>query len=159
MSARWWLIPLTLIVALMLVVMPLPDAAQPFRPDWVTLVVLYWCIALPQSFGLTLAWIVGVLLDVAHGTLLGQHALGIVLVAGFALREHQRLRVMPVPQQAVVVTLLLLGKQALVLWISGMVGRAPQNLWLYFASPVLALVFWPIIFGLLRDLRRRYQLG
>ena len=157
MSPRWWLVPGTLIVALMLVMVPLPEGAEPFRPDWVTMVVLYWAIALPPRFGLTVPWIAGLLLDVAQGQLLGQNALGIVLVAAFAIREHQRLRVFPVAQQAIVVTLLLVFKQALVLWISGMVGRAPDDLWLYFASPLLTLVFWPVVFILLRDLRRRYQ--
>lgn len=159
MIPRWWVVPLTLIVALMLVMVPLPDAAEPFRPDWVTMVVLYWAIALPPRFGLTVPWIAGLLLDVARGSLLGQNALGIVLVAAFAIREHQRLRVFPVAQQAVVVTVLLLVKQALVLWISGMAGRAPDNLWLYFASPLLTLVFWPVVFVLLRDVRRRYAVA
>ena len=157
MSPRWWLVPGTLIVALMLSMVPLPEIAEPFRPDWVTMAVLYWAIALPPRFGLTIPWIAGLLLDVARGDLLGQNALGTVLVAAFAIREHQRLRVFPVVQQAIVVTVLLVIKQALVLWISGMVGRAPDNLWLYFASPLLALVFWPVVFVLLRDLRRRYQ--
>ena len=159
MSPRWWLVPGSLIMALMLVMVPLPEEAEPFRPDWVTLVVLYWAIALPPRFGLTLPWIAGLLLDVTHGALLGQNALGVVLVAAFAIREHQRLRVFPLAQQAVVVTILLVFKQAIVLWISGMAGRAPDNLWLYFASPLLTLVFWPVIFTLLRDLRRRYQVA
>jgi rod shape-determining protein MreD len=157
MNPRWWLVPGSLIVSLMLVMVPLPEPAEPFRPDWVTMVVLYWAIALPPRFGLALPWIAGLLLDVTRGALLGQNALGVVLVAAFAIREHQRLRQFPIAQQAVVVTLLLLVKQALVLWISGMAGRAPDTLWLYFASPLLALVFWPVVFVLLRDLRRRYQ--
>lgn len=159
MSARWWLIPLTLVAALMLVMVPLPAVAEPLRPDWVTLVALYWAIALPQRFGLSLAWIAGLLLDVSQGALLGQHALGTVLVTAFAIRQHQRLRVSPVAQQAVVVMLLLLCKQGLVLWISGMVGRAPVNPWLHFVSPVVALALWPVIFVLLRDVRRRYQIA
>lgn len=159
MSPRWWLIPLTLAVALMLVMVPLPRVAEPLRPDWVTLVVLYWAMALPQRFGLSLAWIAGLLLDVSQGALLGQHALGTVLVAAFAMRQHQRLRVSPIAQQAVVVMLLLLCKQGLVLWISGMVGRPPVNPWLHFISPLAALLLWPVIFILLRDLRRRYQIA
>ena len=157
MRPRWWVVPLSLIVALMLVMVPLPEGTEPFRPDWVTMVVLYWAIALPPRFGLTVPWVAGLLLDVTRGALLGQNALGVVLVAAFAIREHQRLRVFPVAQQAVVVTVLLMIKQALVLWISGMTGREPDNLWLYFASPLLTLVFWPVVFVLLRDARRRFQ--
>lgn len=157
MNPRWWLVPLTLLGALMLVMMPLPDAARPFRPDWVTMVALYWAIALPRTFGLTIAWISGLLVDASQGALLGQNALGLVLVVAFALREHQRLRVYPVAQQAVIVMLLLLLKEALVLWTSGMAGRAPEQVWLFLAAPATALVFWPVVFVILRDLRRRYQ--
>ena len=157
MNPRWWLIPLTLLLALMLVMVPLPTGVEPFRPDWVTLVALYWAIALPQRFGLTIAWSAGLLLDVSQGAMLGQNALAIVLVVAFAIRMHQRLRVAPIAQQAFIIMLLLLIKQALVLWTSGMAGRAPADPWLYFAAPLTALVFWPVLFVVLRDLRRRYQ--
>jgi rod shape-determining protein MreD len=157
MNPRWWLIPLTLLIALMLAMVPLPRAAEAFRPAWVTLVALYWAFALPQRFGLTLGWCVGLLLDVAQGALLGQNALAIVLVVAFARRVHQRLRVAPVAQQAVIVTGLLFVKQALVLWTSGLAGRAPGEPWLYFAAPLSALILWPVLFVVLRDLRRRYQ--
>ena len=36
---------LTLLFALMASIMPLPISVDPFRPDWVLVVVLYWCIA------------------------------------------------------------------------------------------------------------------
>lgn len=156
MNARWWLVPLTVIVALMLVMLPLPEVVEPVRPDWVTLVVLYWAIALPQRFGLVFAWVAGILLDVTTGTLLGQHALGLVLVTAIALRLHQRLRVFPLPHQALVMVALVFFKQVLVLWTSGVAGRAPEETWLYLVAPLTALVFWPIVFVILRDLRRRH---
>ena len=61
------------------------------------------------------------------------------------------------PWETIEMTLLVMVKQALVLWISGMVGRAPDELWLYFAAPALTLVFWPVIHVLLRDLQGRYR--
>ena len=159
MNPRWWLIPLTVVVALMLVMVPLPDTAQPFRPDWVTMVAIYWAMATPRHFGLTVGWIVGLLLDATLGTLLGQHALGIVIAVAFVQRGHQRLRVFPIAQQTLIVVALLFIKQMLVLWTSGMAGRAPADPWPYFAAPLTAIVFWPVLFILLRDLRRRYQVS
>lgn len=156
MNARWWLVPLTVAVALMLVMLPLPDAVEPLRPDWVALVVLYWAVALPERFGLVFAWFTGLLLDVTTGALLGQHALGLILIAAVALRLHQRLRVFPLPHQALVVVALVFFKQVIVLWTSGVAGRAPEEPWLYMLAPLTALVFWPIVFVILRDLRRRH---
>ena len=157
MNARWWLIPTTLIAALMLTMVPLPASVAPLRPDWVALVALYWAIALPDRFGVVIAWVAGLLLDVSTGALLGQHALGLVLIVAVAVNLHQRLRVSPLAQQALIVVVLLFVKQALVLWTSGLAGRAPANPWLYLSAPLTALVFWPLLFMILRDLRRRYR--
>ena len=46
---------LTLIVAIILAMVPLPVAIDMFRPDWVALVVLYWVIALPHHLGIVSA--------------------------------------------------------------------------------------------------------
>lgn len=159
MNARWWLVPVTVAVALMLAMMPLPEVVDALRPDWVALAVLYWVIAVPQRFGLLFAWTAGLLLDVSMGTLLGQHALGLVLVAAVALRLHQRLRLFPLAQQALVVVALLFFKQVVVIWTSGIAGRAPEDATLYLVSPLLALLFWPLVFLILRDLRRRYSVA
>lgn len=159
MNTRWWLVPVTVAVALMLAMMPLPDSVAPLRPDWVALVVLYWAIAVPDRFGLVFAWTAGLLLDVSTGTLLGQHALGLVLVVAIALRVHQRLRIFPPAQQTLAIVVLLFLKQMIVLWTSGVADRAPQEAWMHMLSPLLALIFWPLVFVILRDLRRRHGIN
>lgn len=146
---------LTIIGAFMLSMVPLPDWAQDFRPDWVTLVLIYWAMALPARIGVTIAWLVGLMLDVSHGALMGQHALGLVLVIYFVHSQHQRLRVASLVQQAIVVFFLLLIKQSLVLWVSGIMGHAPDS-WLYFLSSFTGALFWPWAYIILRDLRRKF---
>ena len=152
-------VPPTMIVALMLVMLPLPDWAQPFRPDWVTLVMIYWVMALPENVGVTVAWIFGLLLDVAQGAILGQHALGLVLVAYVVMLQYQRIRVFSLIQQAMVVFVLLLIKQLLVLWVSGIVGQAPEDIVSYFLPSLVGAVIWPWLFVILRDIRRRFTLS
>lgn len=159
MNARWWLVPATVAVALMLTMVPLPEAIEPLRPDWVALVVLYWAIAVPERFGLVFAWTAGLLLDVSTGTLLGQHALALVLVVAVALRLHQRLRLFPPAQQTLVIVALLFFKQVIVLWTSGVTNRAPEEAWMHMLAPLLALAFWPLVFIILRDLRRRHGIN
>lgn len=154
--SRWLLPLLTLIAGLLLTMLPLPTAVEPFRPDWVAMIALYWALALPRGFGLLAAWLAGLMLDVSQGALLGQHALGLALITAVALNFHQRVRVSPVIQQALFIMLLLVVKEALVLWTSGLAGRAPDAFWLYFASVLTGAVLWPVVFFILRDLRRRY---
>ncbi|MBE9564978.1 MAG: rod shape-determining protein MreD [Proteobacteria bacterium] len=140
----------------MLAIMPLPDWAVEFRPDWVTLVLIYWAMATPSKIGVTMAWITGLLLDVSYGTLMGQHAVGMVLVIYVIHLQHQRLRVASLLQQAIVIFFLLMLKQLLTLWVDGMTGRAPDS-WLYFMPAITSTILWPWTYLILRDLRRKFS--
>ncbi len=146
---------ITIIGAFMLAIMPLPDWAVEFRPDWVTLVLIYWAMAVPTRIGVTVAWFTGLLLDVSYGTLMGQHAVGMVLVIYVIHIQHQRLRVASLLQQAIVIFVLLLIKQLLALWVDGMLGRAPHS-WLYFMPTITSTLLWPWTYLILRDLRRKF---
>ena len=146
---------ITVIAAFMLAIMPLPDWAVLYRPDWVTLVLIYWVMAFPYKIGVGLAWFAGLLLDVSYGTLMGQHAIGMVLVIYVIHIQHQRLRVASLLQQAIVIFFLLLVKQLLTLWVDGMLGRAPDN-WLYFMPTITSTLLWPWMYLILRDLQRKF---
>ena len=148
----------TTIVAFMLAIMPLPDWAIEFRPDWVTLVLIYWAMAVPSRIGVTVAWLAGLLLDVSYGTLMGQHAIGMVIVIYFIHIQHQRLRVASLLQQAIVIFVLLLIKQLLILWVDGMVGRAPDS-WLFFMPAITSTLLWPWTYLILRDIRRKFTVS
>lgn len=143
------IILISLLMGYMLIMMPLPDWAMPYRPNWVALILLYWVINTPAKINIVAAFICGLILDVALGTLLGQHALGLVIVAFIGLRVHQRMRFYPLAQQSAIIMLLLLIKQLLVLWVYGITDRAPENLLLYFSASITGMLFWPWISGLL----------
>jgi rod shape-determining protein MreD len=145
----------TIITAFMLAIMPLPGWAVDFRPEWVTLVLIYWAMALPASIGVTIAWMAGLMLDVSHGAVLGQHALGMVIVIYVIHAQHQRLRVASLLQQAIVIFVLLFIKQLISLWVTGIMGQAPDN-WLYFMPSLTSALLWPWVYIILRDLRRKF---
>ena len=147
---------LSIIVALMLMALPMPDWAAIWRPAWVALVIIYWCMALPSRVGILVAWFSGVLLDVLAGTLLGQHALALSVVAFLTLQFCRQVRVLPLWQQGMTVFGLVFVHQVLVLWINGIQGM-PVPVFAYWASPLISMVLWPWIFIVLRDIRRKYQ--
>ena len=146
---------ITILGAFMLAIMPMPDWAVEYRPDWVTLVLIYWAMALPSRIGVTMAWFAGLLLDVSYGTLMGQHAVGLVLAVYVIHMQHQRLRMASLLQQAIVIFFLLLIKQLLTLWVDGMLGRAPDN-WLYFMPTITSTLLWPWTYLILRDLHKKF---
>ena len=88
----------TIILSIMLMVMPLPEWAEPFRPDWVALTLIYWAMMMPRTWSVGSAWMVGIVVDVAQGTILGQHALALCLVVFVTVRFHLLMRVFPMQQ-------------------------------------------------------------
>lgn len=153
-----WVIVLSFVLAFMLTLLPIPDYARPFRPEWSALVLIYWCLALPERVGVGTAFVVGVLLDVMTGTLLGQHALGFSIIAYLTLVLHQRIRVFPVRQQAFTVLVLLLLYQLLLLWVMGVTGHPPQS-WTYWTASLTGTLLWPWTFIIMREVRRRYKVS
>src|SRR5918994_5295489 len=50
-------------------------------PDFVALVLVFWCIRQPRLVGLGVAWALGLIADAGNGVLLGQHALSYSIIA------------------------------------------------------------------------------
>ncbi len=63
------LIGATFLVAYLLVLLPGPEWSARFRPNWVALVLIYWCIAAPGRVGIGTGWLVGIILDLLYGSL------------------------------------------------------------------------------------------
>lgn len=149
---------LTFIAAFMLTLLPLPEWAAHLRPAWVSMVLIYWCLALPQRIGVVSGWVAGLFLDVVNGALLGQYALALALIAFVIHSMHRRVRLYPVWQQAMVVMLLLLMQQLLVIWVRGFIGQSPDTL-LHWLPAFTSMLLWPWLFIILRDVRRRYRIS
>ena len=144
-------------IALILTIIPFPEWARPYRPEWILLVLLYWTIALPNNVGVGVAWGVGLLVDVLRGTLLGHHALGFALTAYIALRFHQRIRTYPLHQQAFFIALFMIPYMTVALWIEGLRGQDPDTI-AYWAPVLTSALFWPWVFLILRSTRRSADL-
>ena len=148
----------TFAAAIILAITPFPIWAEPFRPDWVGLVLIYWCLATPERVSVGTGWLLGFIQDILYGSLLGSNALAKTLVAFLAVRLHLQMRMFPRWQQAVAVLGLLLANQLLVLWIRGAIGQAPET-FSYWTPSIVGALLWPWLFVILRDLRRRSDIA
>jgi rod shape-determining protein MreD len=155
---RYTVIYLSLIVGIILMILPLPDSVQTYRPDWVALILIYWSMALPKRVGLLAAFFAGILIDVAQVTLLGQHALALVIIIFINQNFYQRIRVLSLLQQALYVFLLLFINQIVTVWVEGFLGR-PTPVHAFLGAPVIGMLIWPWVFVMLRDLRRKAHLS
>lgn len=148
----------TIIVSIMLTVLPLPDWAESYRPDWVALTLIFWAMMLPRKWSVGSAWLVGIVLDVAQGTILGQHALALCFIVFITVRFHLLMRVFPMQQLTATVFALLAMYQFILFWINGVAGVevALSSYW----GPVLTgTILWPIVMSLLTGVRMRVHLG
>ena len=155
---RIWPVAATLLVALSLEVTPLPGAARVWAPPWLAMVVIYWSLAYPRRYGLGLAWLSGLVLDVLKGGLLGQHALALTVVAWMTLRFHLRFRLFPIWQQAAAVGVLAGIHEFLIFWVDGIAGEAQMS-WHRAAPPFAAAVLWPLMTVLLDRARQALRMA
>jgi rod shape-determining protein MreD len=91
-------------------------------------------------------------------TLLGQHAMGLSIVAFITLSLYQRTRIFPLWQQSLGVFLLLLLENLISVLTMGAIDQ-PFPHQLYWGPPLVGMLFWPPIFFSLRFLRRRFRVS
>lgn len=151
-----WLVLVSLLAAYVLAIVPLPDWAQPARPLWVALVMLFWCLEAPERTGIGSAWLAGLGLDLVTGGLLGEHALRLTIMIYIAMRFRRRFRFYPLWQQALAVLALLVNDRIVTLWIQGVMDH-PWPDWRFWLGPLAGMLIWPFIFLLLDALRQRYR--
>lgn len=148
---------LSLVVALVLAVVPLPAAALSFRPDWVALWVVYWVLVSPDRVGMGKAWLAGLAMDVLYGTALGEQALAAALLAFITDRIHLRLRMFPRWQQAFAVFVLVSLAHLVLLWSRHALRRPGGDL-AYWLSAAASGLLWVVVYPVLQQLRERLQI-
>ena len=152
-----WVIFLSLLIAYLLAIVPFPEWAMNYRPEWVPIVLIYWVIALPYRVGIGSAFVAGLVLDVLEGSTLGVNALALVVVAYVALSLHQRMRMFSALQQSGLVLALVGLNLMLCNWLQILTGQSvPSNL-MFLMAALTSAVIWPSLFQLLRQIRRSFD--
>lgn len=147
------LIAFSLFAALLLNGLPWGGIWLILRPDFVAMVLLYWCMHKPWRVGIGLSWGVGVLADVADASLFGQHALAYAVLAFGGVVLSRRLRMFNLRQQTTQVSIifaLTYAVYALVHWqVNGNV------VWLYFLGCLTSTLMWAPLSIMFQAMRQR----
>jgi len=149
LPAKGSFITLSLFLALTLNLLPLKGIALVFWPDFVALVMLYWCINQPQHVGISMAFGMGLLMDIGDASALGQNALAYSIMAFLGLMFQRRLSVFGSLKQAPQIGLLLLSGQ-LILVLAGLLDGSHFPGWDFFLAGVMGMFLWPLVSSLLR---------
>lgn len=141
-------------VAFVLSIAPAPGWAAVWRPPWVALTLIYWCLAVPHRVGIGTALLTGLLGDVLLATPLGQQALGNIAVAWLVLLGYRRVRMLSQAQQALYVLGLLAVHRAAAYLVLGASGRPPADV-AFWAPALSGAALWPWAAVMLRAAARR----
>jgi rod shape-determining protein MreD len=149
-------IVLSIIVAMMLTILPIPHGLALFRPPWVLLMILYWLSVSKSNQGIIYIWLAGIGLDLITVATLGEHALAL-LIACFALQNYTlRLRFYPMWQQCIII-----GAYALIYQLSISLVQISLSdrtgVYFFWAPALTSMFFWPWISLLLNSQTRRYR--
>jgi len=141
-------------LALFLNFLPWPDVRV--VPDFVALVLAFWCVRQPRLVGLGVAWTLGLLSDAGNGVLLGQHALAYSLLAFLAIWLSRRILWFGPGLQALHVALMLLVTQGVALLVRLAAGD-PFPGWAILVGPLAGAMLWPAATWLLLLPQRRTE--
>jgi rod shape-determining protein MreD len=141
-------------LALFLNFLPWPDLRV--VPDFVALVLAFWCVRQPRLVGLGVGWALGLVVDAGNGVLLGQHALAYSLLAFLSIWLSRRILWFGPVLQAAHVAVVLVIAQTLVILVRLAAGD-PFPGWTLYVSPLAAAVLWPMASWLLLLPQRRLE--
>ena len=140
---------ITLLMALLCQLFPWVGQGIIFRPDFMLVVTLYWLLRAPNLCNVGTAWLAGLLVDLATGSLLGQHALSFFFFFYVALSYQRRLVLFNKGQLVVYVFILLLIERIVILLLKLFASNENPG-WVYFLPIFTGLLLWQLmilIFG------------
>jgi rod shape-determining protein MreD len=129
----------SLIVALLLTML----GNEPWMPDLLALVLVFWTIHQPLRVGMLAAFCFGLIMDVHQAGLLGQHALSYTALSFLSIMIHRRVLWFPVPAQALQLLPLMVAAHLLELLVRLVSGGA-MPAWSFWLSPLLQALLWPL---------------
>ncbi|HEU5176366.1 MAG TPA: rod shape-determining protein MreD [Burkholderiales bacterium] len=125
-------------------------------PDFVALVVVFWCVRQPRLVGLGVAWALGLVTDAGNGVLLGQHALAYSIMAFLGIWLSRRILWFGPGLQALHVGAIMLVGQAVALLVRVIAGDGFPG-WAMLVGPVAGAILWPLVSWLLLIPQRRAE--
>lgn len=152
----YFAIAVSVIVALLLSVYPLPMDMRWWRPEFVLVVAIYWIFLMPMTVSFTLLCALGVFQDLLEGVPFGQHSLGLVIVAYICILSYQRVRNFSTLRQAAWVFILVGIAQLTDNWVQGMAGRPLSGVQFLYPALTSALI-WPLCSWWLDSMTHRYR--
>ncbi|HUP90996.1 MAG TPA: rod shape-determining protein MreD [Solimonas sp.] len=144
----------SLLVAMLLQLIALPELLAAARPLWVPLLLSYWALREPRLSTLFPAFVIGLAMDVLFNTVLGQHALGYIMVVYFVERLRGIFVLFPLWQATLALIPGWFLYAFLMFWIDGLTHHQSDS-WLRWLPVLSTSLFWPLVYTVMELLRQR----
>lgn len=144
------------IIAEALLLLPLPEYFLWFRPNLLLMTLIYWIMSLPHKVGIFSAWFLGIITDVTLGSVLGVHGLSMAVIAYIIQTLSNRIRLFPLWQQALTISLMIGTDLLLSLWIQNFIFTEARTIE-YWLPMVSCFFIWPLLLPLLQYVRRSFH--
>lgn len=152
--ASFWL---SLLVALFLQLVALPEPIAAARPLWIPMVLVFWALTEPRVPALFAAFALGICLDVLYNSVLGQHSCGLVLLVYLMTRLASVLTLFPSWQ----LTIALIPAWASYCLLMMTIDHLTQHVgdpWLRWTPALTSVLVWPLLhWALMSHLNRVEQ--
>jgi len=125
-------------------------------PDFVALVVVFWCVRQPRLVGLGVAWALGLVTDAGNGVLLGQHALAYSIMAFLGIWLSRRILWFGPGLQALHVGAIMVVGQSVALLVRVVAGDGFPG-WAMLVGPAAGAILWPVVSWVLLIPQRRAE--
>jgi len=134
----------TFFFAILLSMLNYQESIQSMIPNWVLLIVIYWCLVAPDRFSMFTAWCVGLLLDILNLTILGQHALSFAVAALIVSMVTPRALNYPLWLQCFFVMALCLFVMGFEFWLNHLAFGYEFSM-LNWQAVIVAGLIWPFL--------------
>jgi rod shape-determining protein MreD len=133
----------------------LPWGTWHWVPDWLALVLVFWMCREPRLVGFGTAMVLGLFMDVHDGTVLGEHALGYVLLAYASLMLSRRMPSFDAMSQALQIWPVFLIAHLISITVRVFFGGSFTGWLPALVAPTLTAMMWPIASWLLLAPQRK----
>lgn len=111
---------------------------------------------MPHRIGIIAGWALGLLMDVTIGSVLGLHGFSYAIITYLIIVLAPRMRLFLLWQQSVIIGLMVGFDLVLSLWIQNFMDPIPRQA-TYWLPMISSTVIWPLVFILLRWVRRHFN--
>ena len=155
-----WLILASLVCGMVLAAVHLPQTWPQWlgwlRPEWVSLVVFFWVMELPNRLGLISAWLIGAGVDVLYADPLGLNGAVLAGITYVAWRFYERLRMYSVFQHCGVLFVLIFASDGVRMVVRDLAWDRGWN-WAIAIPALSTTLVWPIVYVVLQRLRIQFR--